>query len=159
MGAERTQYRYRQAERNLVDHVFLQGFDQSQSEADGQGGDDVDTAFGRLPASHTHVRMDDRLWFRSRLMIWRKCLSALCNSKEDLHDYNNWRSGSAGHCGARDKFSPKPALLCPARRSFIAKLARRFGDDDVLVVLNGHVRLSGPDGSVRNFIRVWGLSD
>ena len=53
MGAERTQYRYRQAERNLVDHVFLQGFDQSQSEADGAGGDDVDTAFGRLPASYT----------------------------------------------------------------------------------------------------------
>ena len=52
MGAERTQYRYRQAERNLVDHVFLQGFDQSQSEADGAGGDDVDTAFAPAGAIH-----------------------------------------------------------------------------------------------------------
>jgi len=33
----------------------------------------------------------------------------------------------------------------------LRKLARRFGDDDVLVVLNGHVRLSGPGGSVMEF--------
>ena len=85
-------------------------------------------------------------------MIWRKCLSALCNSKEDLHDYNNWRSGSAGHCGARDKFSRETGRRYVQRGGHsLRKLARRFGDDDVLVVLNGHVRLSGPDGSVMEF--------